>query len=227
MIILSYFKEVCQVEKEFSQENLKSRRYERAVSASARLFLKNGIENVKMTDIAEESGVGVATLYRYFGTKTGVTIAAMTYLWEDLKRMFSGVFESEVFLRQTGLKQVTDLMRMYLVLYSAHKDFMKLLGEFDLFIIRENVPDEALTAYENSIINFYPIIESSYKTGLSDGTLRSDIDFKLFYLTYSHSLMELCKKLIQGEILPSDDFSEGEKELSMLIDSAVYYLRKI
>ncbi len=215
------------MEKEFSQENLKSRRYERAVSASARLFLKNGIENVKMTDIAEESGVGVATLYRYFGTKTGVTIAAMTYLWEDLKRMFSGVFESEVFLRQTGLKQVTDLMRMYLVLYSAHKDFMKLLGEFDLFIIRENVPDEALTAYENSIINFYPIIESSYKTGLSDGTLRSDIDFKLFYLTYSHSLMELCKKLIQGEILPSDDFSEGEKELSMLIDSAVYYLRKI
>lgn len=214
------------MEKEFSQENLKTRRYERAVSASARLFLSRGIDNVKMTDIADESGVGVATLYRYFGTKTGVTIAAMTYLWNELKNMFSGVFESEVFLKQSGLKQITDLMRMYTVLYNAHKDFMKLLGEFDLFIIRENVPGEDLENYERSIINFYPIVETAYKTGLSDGTVRSDIDFKLFYLTYTHSLMELCKKLIQGEILPSDDFSDGEKELNLLIDSAVCYLRK-
>ena len=79
---------------DFPQESLKSRRFEAAVSVSAKLFLEKGIDAVKMTDIANETGIGVATLYRYFGTKTRITIAAMTYLWNDMNKMFSGIFES-------------------------------------------------------------------------------------------------------------------------------------
>jgi AcrR family transcriptional regulator len=179
-----------------------------------------------MTDIADVSGVGVATLYRYFGTKTGITIAAMTHLWNELNNMFSGIFESEVFRKQTGLKQLTDLMRMYIVLYEAHKDFMKLLGEFDLIMLRDNVPKDELVDYERSIINFYEVYESACKVGIADGTIRDDIDLKLVYLTYGHSMMELGKKLIRGEILPSDNFSEGSSELSMLIEMAASYIRK-
>ena len=51
-------------------ESQKSRRIEHAVEISAEMFLKRGIDAVKMTDIADACGVGVATLYRYFGTKT-------------------------------------------------------------------------------------------------------------------------------------------------------------
>ena len=82
-------------------ESLRSKRIERAVEISAEMFLKNGIEAVKMTDIAKQCGFGVATLYRYFGTKNGITIAAMTYLWDELNKMFSGItsrdFEGKVF----------------------------------------------------------------------------------------------------------------------------------
>ena len=117
---------------EFSAQNLKTRRIHRAVEVSAQLFLRDGIEAVKMTDIADESGIGVATLYRYFGTKTGIAIAAMTHLWEELKRMFSGVFDSDVFKSQPGIKQVGDLMRMFIVLYEAHPAFMRLLVEFEV-----------------------------------------------------------------------------------------------
>ena len=214
------------MEYEFSQEKLKSKRFDKAVEVSAQLFIERGIDNVKMTDIAEESDIGVATLYRYFGTKTGMTIAAMTYMWNELKKMFSGVFESEVFLRQSGLKQLTDLMRMFLVLYEAHPGFMKLLSEFDLIIIRDKVPKEELKEYDQSVIDFYPVVERAFVTGLADGTVRDDIDFRLFYRSYAHALMELGKKLILGELLPSDDFSAGEKEMEMLIEAAVCYLRK-
>lgn len=214
------------MENTYSHDVLKNRRIERAVSVSAQMFLKNGIEPVKMTDIAVESGVGVATLYRYFGTKTGITIAAMTYLWNQIDDMFSGIFDSEVFTAQTGLKQLSDLMRMYIVLYHAHPAFMKLLSEFDLYLLRENVPKEELREYDRSIINFYPVVEKAFVTGLSDGTIRDDIDFKLFYNAYAHSLLELSKKLVQGEILPSDDFSHAEQELEMIIQSATYFLKK-
>ncbi|MBP5362459.1 MAG: TetR/AcrR family transcriptional regulator [Ruminococcus sp.] len=219
-------KEVCQVENEYSAQNFRSKRIHHAIEISAQMFLRDGIESVKMTDIADECGIGVATLYRYFGTKTGITIAAMTHLWEDLKKMFGGVFESPVFKKQTGLKQCSDLMRMFIVLYEAHPAFMKLLGEFDLMIIRENVPKEKLVNYDKSIINFYPVFEAAYLTGLEDGSVREIENFQLFYVSFAHTFMELSKKLIQGELLPSDDFSIATKELETVIDAAVYFLKK-
>ena len=210
---------------EFSPQKLKDKRIERAVTACAGLFLERGIESVKMTDIAEESGVGVATLYRYFGTKTGIAIEAMTFLWNDLRSLFGGVFDSDAFLSQTGIKQLQDLLKMFVVMFTAHKGFMRLLGEFDRFIIHENVPRPELCEYERSIIDFYPVVERAYRKGLDDGTMRETADFRLYYRTYAHALMEMCKKFIEGEILPSDDFSDAEKELEMLIECAVNYLK--
>jgi AcrR family transcriptional regulator len=211
---------------EFSQETLKNKRFEKAVEVSAQLFLKNGIESVKMTDIADECGIGVATLYRYFGTKNGITIAAMTYMWSELNKMFSDIFESDVFLSQSGIKQINDLMRMFAVLYQAHPAFMRLLAEFDLMLSSGDIPKKELKDYEKSIINFYPVFERSYMTGISDGTVREIPDVRLFYLSYAHTLMELSKKLIQGELLPGDDFSNAEQELGTIIDTAVFFLKK-
>lgn len=192
------------------------------------MFLEQGIEHVKMSDIALQTGVGVATLYRYFGTKTGIAVAAMTKLWRDLREKFSGVFDSEVFRSQTGYKQVYDLLRMYLVLYTAHSDFMKLLGEFDLLLAQEKdtVPEEALNTYAQSILNFYPVFETAYLTGVADGTVRELPDVVMFYVSTAHSFMELSKKLLQGELIPTDDFSHGERELEIMIETVAYFLKK-
>lgn len=214
------------MENEYIAQNFRTKRINHAIDVSAKMFLQKGIENVKMTDIADECGIGVATLYRYFGTKTGITIAAMTHLWDEMKAMFSGVFDSPVFKSQTGLKQCSDLMRMFIVLYDAHPTFMKLLSEFDLMIIRENVPKEKLRDYDKSILNFYPVFERAYRAGLEDGSVREIEHFQLFYVSFAHTFMELSKKLIQGELLPSDDFSLATKELETIIDAAVYYLKK-
>ena len=213
-----------EISSEFSPKYLKDKRMERAVSVCAALFLENGIEKIKMTDIAEESGIGVATLYRYFGTKSGISAAAMTYLWNDLQALFGGIFDSETFTGQTGIKQVRDLLRMFIVMYSGHKNFMKLLGEFDRMILDEGFPKEELAEYERSVINFYPVFERAFNKGIADGTVRDSVDPKLFYITQAHCLMEMCKKFINGEILPSDDFSDAERELETLIDCAVSYI---
>ena len=211
---------------ENSQQNFKNRRLARVIRISAELFLEKGIADVKMTDIAEKCGLGVATLYRHFSTKTGVLIAAVTYMWGEIREMFRDVFDSDIFLRQTGLKQMTDLMRMYGVLYNAHKDFLRLVAEFDAFILREHVPKEELVEYDRSIINFYPIFERAYQAGLADGTVREVENFPLLYRTIAHSLMELSKKLVQGELIPSDNFENAEAEIAAFIDIASNYFRK-
>ena len=221
------FEEVCQVGNEicsdFSRKNLKVQRTDRAVLTAAQLFLERGIEEIKMTDIADTSGVGVATLYRYFGTKPLMVTEVMTYLWDEVNELFAGIFDTREFMQQEGIKQISDLMRMYLVLYEAHSDFMRLLGEFDTYIIREQIAKEDLIKYESSIINFYPVLVRAYEKGLKDGSVRRVDNFKMYYLTYAHALLEMCKKFVKGEILPSDRNEYAVTELELLIESGVSF----
>jgi len=69
------------------------------------------------------------------------------------------------------------------------------------------------------------VLENAYLKGIEDGTVRKLDNFKLFYLSHAHALLEMCKKFVGCEILPSDDFSHAEDELQNLIDTAVAYLK--
>ena len=72
----------------------RKQREKRIVLTAAELFLERGAENVRMTDIADECGIGVATLYRYFGTKSAIMLESGTLLWRDVARLFELQFHS-------------------------------------------------------------------------------------------------------------------------------------
>ena len=124
------------MENEFSQDNTEKQTNRKGcIEVSAQLFLKNGIESVRMTDIAYESGVGVATIYRYFGTKTGITIAAMTYIWNDAQQDVQRHIRVRGLPFTVGHKTAQRPDENVHRLYQAHPAFMRLLAEFDLMLI--------------------------------------------------------------------------------------------
>ncbi|OEV04698.1 TetR family transcriptional regulator [Streptomyces oceani] len=52
-------------------------RHERILDAAARLGAEHGLDHVQMHDVAKEAGVAIATLYRYFPSKTHLFTAIM------------------------------------------------------------------------------------------------------------------------------------------------------
>ncbi|MEU8627782.1 TetR family transcriptional regulator [Streptomyces sp. NPDC048669] len=52
-------------------------RYARILRSAARLGAEHGLERMQMHDVARESGVAIATLYRYFPSKTHLFAAVM------------------------------------------------------------------------------------------------------------------------------------------------------
>lgn len=52
-------------------------RYQRILRAAARHGAEHGLERVQMHDVAKEAGVAIATLYRYFPSKTHLFTALM------------------------------------------------------------------------------------------------------------------------------------------------------
>ncbi len=194
---------------------------ERAIASAAKLFLRDGIEGVKMVDIARDSNVGVATLYRHFSTKAQLAVAAATLLWEHFNTQVRDLVESGPFLQLDGLGRLNTLFHTYCDAYEQHGDFVAFLDEFDRLVLHGHVSTQGMKEYAEQLDSFYPVFADSYELGVQDGSVCPGIDFRTFYLALSHALISMAQKLRRGEVLESDDFSSGIDELRMIVNMAV------
>lgn len=205
-------------------QNVRADRIEAAITAAAELYLENGIENAKMTDIAERSQLGVASLYRYFGSKQNFTIRVAAHIWQSQMQLYAGVYESEYYRSRTGIEQVEELLKIFHVLFSGQPRFLRFVADFDAYIMREQIPTSALKDYENSVLDSRVFMQKALEKGREDGTVRKDVDGELFYFTASHALMALGQKLAAGRILECDADDGGSRELLELIKILVSYV---
>lgn len=204
-------------------ESAKNDRMNDAVEAAAKLLLTTDVNELKMNDIADACDIGVASLYRYFGTKPALVIKAGCLLWRSVRSLFDGVFECDYYKERDGLGRLRELMKVFKVLFISHKDFLRFLDSFDRYILNEKVSPEDMENYRESIMDFYPLFEDAYKTGVRDGSLRADVDFKTMYLSVTHSLMQLSEKFARGSVFEGEeDLAEGE--LDFMIGMAVEYI---
>lgn len=203
----------------------KEKRKEEVIAAAVEVFKEKGIENSKMTDIAEKAEVGVASVYRYFKTKPDLAVEVAIKFWDmEITSLYSE-FDKDNINKLIGIEKLKTILNVFVNLYNNHKDFVRFLEEFDNYVIKEQIPSEKLENYENSIINLKHIIFEALEEGKKDGSIRSDINNEVFYITVSHSLMTLAQKLIlRGNILKSDNDVSGESQIKLIIDMAVSYI---
>jgi AcrR family transcriptional regulator len=200
-------------------------RMDRAVECAAGLFLKRRIADVRMTDVADAAGVGVATLYRRFSTKTRLALVAGTLLWRRFNERIVALVESDAFLGMSGADRLERMLRLYAEGYVENAGFVLFIDDLDGLLVTEGVPLDAVAAYGCEVDSFYLIFADAYQLGLQDGSVAREVDFPVFYRSVAHALMGVAQKLARGEVIPSDDFSTGAQELECIVDMAVRALR--
>ena len=206
-------------------QNVKNERINIAIATAAELYLEVGIAETKMTDIAEECQLGVASLYRYFGTKQLFTVKAASHIWEMKIAELKDVCSSPAYEAKTGIDQMEALMSIFHTLLHHHASFLRFLSEFENFTIRERLTSDDLSEYRQSVLNAMPLVEKAMKKGIADGTVKCGIDQQLFYMTVVHCLMSICQKFARKQILRPEDLQVSEKELSLAIDMFLAYIR--
>lgn len=207
-------------------ENQVEKRKEEVVAAAVEVFKQNGIENTKMTDIAQKAEVGVASVYRYFKAKPDLVIEAAIKLWKDEINILYSYYGSSEFKELSGLMQIKKALEVYIKLFEDHKDFVRFIEEFDNYIIREGVQPEKLEGYENTIVTLQSVVFDAAAAGVNDLTVRKDIDIHMFYDSVNHALMSLCQKLVlRGKILKSDYDIEAAAQIRLVIEMAVEFIK--
>ena len=190
------------------------------------LLLEAKIEDLKMTDVADYLGIGVATLYRYFKTKKNIVLECGIHLWKKEIKLFEYIFDNDLYDKKSGLEQVEDLLKVYKVLYTGHTGFLKFLAQFDAYCHRENIDKKQLEEYENNILNLFPLFEKAFKKGKEDGSINCNEDIHILYFSVNHSLMALAQKLLPDQaLLNSDSLVGGEIQIECMLRIIMRYIR--
>jgi AcrR family transcriptional regulator len=200
---------------------------EAMVAVAQRLFFSEGIDEVKMTDIAYEAGIGVATVYRAFKVKKALVIRVGANLWSGVAEKFAKVLAENEAKGLSGIQSMKILLGLYEQIFLTDGRFFMFLKEFDSFCLKEKIDPEELVPYEKEILKIHAIFMKVGEKGKEDGTIRDDCDFTTAYFAYSKALIGLCQKLIaENNILPSDQSQGAIKQISIMLEIAVRYFEK-
>ena len=188
------------------------------VDSAKKLFLSSSISEITIKDISSVSGLGEATIYRYFKTKENLVIAVSLSIQQDiLKVQFNE--------NGSGLKQIQSFFNLFRDIYVDNKNYFKFIAEFDTVYLK-NIKNKENKEYSLGLDAFYEIFMKAYELGLKDGSIKENDDIKLFYYTCTHSLLELCKKLASTESeLKQDKEVSKVKEIEYLISLFISVLK--
>ena len=188
------------------------------IDTATELFLSKGIFNVTVKDVALAVGVGEATIYRYFGKKQNIVISSATKL---ANRVFGEYFD--ISKEKTGWEKLNRFYCGFLKIFDEHADFYRFVADFDAAIAEEHHDTDD---YEKVIQNYYAVFSKAYSEGLADGSVRETRDLEIFYLSTTHAVVGLCKKLCSNErFLKQDKY--GREEVERLIEVITSSLKNL
>ena len=125
-----------------------SERRETFLESGFKLFSSKNIDTVSLQEVADESGLGVATLYRYFVNKPGLVVAVATWKWEEYLKEnkarrpsanFEGMKASEIF---------EFYLDSFLELYRNHRDMLRFNQFFNVYVQAEHIDPDVMKPYQ-------------------------------------------------------------------------------
>lgn len=189
------------------------------VDVATKLFLKRGINDVTIKDIASEAEIGEATIYRHFAKKQNIVLASALTLKE---KVFKGYFDLSK--GKTGFEKVEIFYSSYLSIFKNSPEYFYFINEFDAYMCMEDsVP---LDEYEKEVDSFKEEYLRAYEEGLKNHTIHKIDDIETFYMSTTHALLELCKKLsVNHPLLSQDKSNQKAAEIECLIKIILDSLR--
>ncbi len=189
------------------------------VDSAKKLFLSRSISEITIKDISSVSGIGEATIYRYFNNKENLVIAVSLSIQHDILKV---PFSEE---KRAGIDKIQDFFNLFRNIFVEHKDYFKFIAEFDTVYLN-NIKNKENKEYSLGLDAFYDIFMSAYELGLKDKSIKEVKNIKLYYYTSTHSLLELCKKLASTESgLKQDKEVSKVDEIEYLISLFISVLK--
>jgi AcrR family transcriptional regulator len=139
----------------------KDRRRLEIVEAAEKVFSQKGYEATTVEDIASAAELSKGTIYLYFESKEELHDAIVQRGMDILGGMFEAAFADGV----TGLQKIRGIGEAYMSFFREQKDYFDALLRFETHKREEIAVNDPMM-----------LVIDSVRTGIEDGSIRSDIE---------------------------------------------------
>jgi len=190
---------------------------ERHILESAfRLFSEKGIESVTMPEVAKASGVGRATLYRYFASKLDLVVAIGTWKWNEYIAHHDAFVPLETHESMTGAQYLRFYLDSFLDLYRNHRDILRFNYNFNSYLQHESGTEAQRQPYLQMVGILHERFHRLCERGRRDGTLRDDISETSMFSSSFHIMLAAVTRYAVGLVYVPEEIDAPEGELVML-----------
>jgi len=179
------------------------------IDEAVKLFLEKSVSSVTIKDIAKASGLGEATIYRYFSGRDELVVACALKLQSEVEKRFFDLSETS-----SGYSRIEKFYNAYGETFRDEPQLYRFLSEFDAYCISEGI--DCLEEYADNIDRFKEAYLLAYTEGTLEGSVRPVGDVELFYYSTTHALLSLCKKLAVEGMIRQDRTTDKAKEIVVL-----------
>ncbi|MBR2187217.1 MAG: TetR/AcrR family transcriptional regulator [Lachnospiraceae bacterium] len=183
------------------------------IATGYRLYVEKSIEAVSMQEVADASGYGVATLYRYFGTKQSFVVEVAVKSWEkfwekNMKRRPNRDFDG-----MTAADILEFYLDSFLELYRKNRDLLRFNQLFNVFVQSEHMDGEILRPYKELIGKLREQFHEIYMKGKKDRTIRTDETEERMFSKTLHLMLAVVTRYAVGLVYIPEKGFDPEDEL--------------
>ena len=204
----------------------KSARRARLLEAGFRLMSARTIEAVKLSEIANEAGIGIATLYRYFKTKPALVIEIGTVLWKKYYVEVEKAYAARGGAVMNAAEEMEFFLDSIIELYRSHKDVLRFNRNFDTYVKHQECTAEQMRPYNEAVNVFATKFHTVYRKAKKDGTIDTRIPEKRLFVGTLYAVLSVAGKFAEGLVYPPDGEHDMTEELLMLKRMIVDSMRK-
>lgn len=200
---------------------VKGKRSGDVIDAAFRLFSHAAIDTISMTDIADEARIGVATIYRYFGTKQNLLILTGT---RALRRRITKVkkrYDEHDMMNHTGYEQIEFLIMNFVNDYEELGDLLRFSANLDQYFLSEDIDAEVLVPYRETMSYLFEMLYHAFDLAIAQGDVSKEYADRDSQVCGIISLMGAAQKYATNGIICG---TNQETHKKWLIDQAKMYL---
>jgi len=181
-----------------SLDELKTQNIRTVTEKALVCFIKNGITNTKVSEIAKTAGLTERSVYRYFPTKSDIVISAAFCYWERAKEYIAWELDTHDYEHLSGIEQISIILKSYANILFIDPEGIRFSLDAEVALFNAGKNDRVINRPPDKFEEYTGPLSQAIVRGLSDGTVNPEANIKQLYYNAYDSILGLMQRLTVG-----------------------------
>lgn len=203
-----------------SLEELREQNKKLTIEKALELFIKNGVDQTTVKDIATAAGLTERSVYRYFSSKADLVLATAFLFWERISARVEKLVSEKGYQGMSGIEQVDIMLRFYAGLYMENPDSVRFILNCETALYNAGIYADIQKRPPGRFEDSNSPMVRAIMAGLADGSISPDVDVKEIYYNAYDAILGTMQRQVMGSTLCDLDSGQRMAHLCDLFISA-------